>query len=202
VTRFVDFWRNLEEQNTRLRAAFYTALLVAGIEAWGLMQLALAPAPVYVVPGATKSGLYRADETWQEAARDFAESYTLMIGNFTPESASRSYQTSLRYLAPAALSLARSRLDEELERIRRDRISSAFTLAAEPESTEQEERLVVTVHGHKRIYAGRELISEKPMTYRLTVSLVPATKAYPQGMQIVSVQQDGSRSSNGKGDAT
>jgi hypothetical protein len=202
VTRFVDFWQNLEEQNTRLRAGFYTALLVAGIEAWGLVQVALAPAPVYVVPGATKSGLYRADETWQEAARDFAESYALTIGNFTPESAPRSYQASLRYLAPTALSLARSRLDEELERIKRDRISSAFTIAKEPESTEQEDRLVVAVHGHKRIYAGRELISEKPVTYQLTVTLVPATKAYPQGMQIVSVQQDGSQSSDGKGGTT
>ena len=112
MTRFVDFWSNLEEQNTRLRAAFYAALLVAGIEAWGLMRIALAPAPVYVVPGATTSGLYRADETWQAAARHFAESYVMTVANFTPETAQRSFQTALQYLSPAALSLARTQLDE------------------------------------------------------------------------------------------
>ena len=124
MTRFVDFWSNLEEQNTRLRAAFYAALIVAGIEAWGLMRIALAPAPVYVVPGATTSGLYRADETWQEAARHFAESYVMTVANFTPETAQRSFQTALQYLSPTALSLARTQLDEELTRMKRDRISS------------------------------------------------------------------------------
>ncbi|NOT56777.1 MAG: hypothetical protein HOP18_19430 [Deltaproteobacteria bacterium] len=197
--RFVDFWRNLEEQNTRLRTAFYTTLVVAGIEAWGLVTLARVPAPVYVVPGATKSGLYRADETWQEAARDFAQSYALTVANFTPESAARSYETSLRYLAPGALSIARATLAADIERIRRDRISVAFTIVGEPHSTPHEDRMVVAVPGQTRIYAGRELIREKPVTYELTVALVPATRAYPHGMQVVAVQQTETPTSNGKG---
>ena len=59
MSRFVDFWSNLEEQNARLRLAFYTTLLVAGIEGWGLVTLARVPTPVYIVPGAAKSGLDR-----------------------------------------------------------------------------------------------------------------------------------------------
>jgi hypothetical protein len=199
MNRFVDFWRNLEEQNTRLRTAFYTTLLVAGIEAWGLVTLARVPAPVYVVPGATKSGLYRADETWQEAARDFAQSYALTVANFTPESAARSYETSLRYLAPGALSTARATLAADVERIRRDRISVAFTIVGELHSTPHDDRIIVAVPGHTRVYAGRELIREKPVTYQLTVALVPATRAYPHGMQVVAVQQTETSTSNGKG---
>lgn len=199
MSRFVDFWCNLEEQNTRLRLAFYTTLLVAGIEGWGLVTLARVPAPVYVVPGATKSGLYRADATWHEAARDFAQGYALTVGNFTPESAARSYDTSLRYLAPGALSAVRATLATELERIRRDRISAAFTIAGDVQSTAHDDRIQVAVPGHTRIYAGRELIREKPLTYELTIALVPATQAYPQGMQVVAVQQNGTPGSNGNG---
>jgi len=189
MNRFVDFWLNQEETIARLRTAFYATLLVAGIEAWGLVAMARQPAPVYVVPGATKSGLYRADDTWQEAARDFAQSYVLTSGNFTPESAARSFETALRYLSPGALSTARATMAADLVRIRRDRISSACTIIGELQSTTQDDHMLVIVPGHKRIHAGRELISEKPVTYHLTVALVPATRSYPQGMQLIDVQQ-------------
>jgi len=200
VTRFVDFWSNLEEQNTRLRAAFYAALIVAGIEAWGLMRIALAPAPVYVVPGATTSGLYRADETWQVAARHFAESYVMTVANFTPETAQRSFQTALQYLSPAALSLARTQLDEELARMKRDRISSQCVPEGEAEiAYQQDGSLTAVVRGQRRIYAGRELISEKPITYRLTIGAVVRSRTYPQGLQIQSVEQEPASDSTGKG---
>ena len=200
MTRFVDFWSNLEEQNTRLRAAFYAALLVAGIEAWGLMRIALAPAPVYVVPGATTSGLYRADETWQAAARHFAESYVMTVANFTPETAQRSFQTALQYLSPAALSRARTQLDEELARMKRDRISSQCVPEGEAEiAYQQDGSLTAVVRGQRRIYAGRELISEKPITYRLTIGAVVRSRTYPQGLQIQSVEQELASDGTGKG---
>ena len=200
MTRFVDFWSNLEEQNTRLRAAFYAALLVAGIEAWGLMRIALAPAPVYVVPGATTSGLYRADETWQAAARHFAESYVMTVANFTPETVQRSFQTALQYLSPAALSLARTQLDEELTRMKRDRISSQCVPEGEAEiAYQQDGSMTAVVRGQRRIYAGRELISEKPITYRLTIGAVVRSRTYPQGLQIQSVEQELASDGTGKG---
>lgn len=202
MSRFVDFWCNLEEQNTRLRLAFYTTLLVAGIEGWGLVTLARVPTPVYVVPGVTKSGLYRPDATWHEAARDFALGYVLTVGNFTPESAARSFALSQRYLAPALLSDVRATLAAELERIRRDRISAAFTPADDVQTTVHDDGLRVIVPGHARIYAGRELIREKALTYALTIALVPETPAYPQGMQLVASQQSDAveKTRNGKGD--
>ena len=201
MSRFVDFWSNLEEQNARLRLAFYTTLLVAGIEGWGLVTLARVPTPVYVVPGAAKSGLYRPNATWHEAARDFALSYALTVGNFTPESAPRSFALSQRYLAPALLSDVRATLEAELERIRRDRISAAFTPADDVQTTVYGNGVRVIVPGHARIYAGRELIREKPLTYELTIALVPETPAYPQGMQVVASQQREAveKSASGKG---
>ena len=201
MSRFVDFWANLEEQNARLRLAFYTTLLVAGIEGWGLVTLARVPTPVYVVPGAAKSGLYRPNATWHEAARDFALSYALTVGNFTPESAPRSFALSQRYLAPTVLSDVRATLEAELERIRRDRISAAFTPADDVQTTVHENGVQVFVPGHARIYAGRELIREKPLIYELTIALVPETPAYPQGMQVVVSQQREvlEKSASGKG---
>jgi len=113
----------------------------------------------------------------------------LTVGNFTPESAPRSFALSQRYLAPTLLSDVRATLEAELERIRRDRISAAFTPADEVHTTVHEHGVRVLVPGHARIYAGRELIREKPLTYELTIVLVPETPAYPQGMQVVASQQ-------------
>ncbi len=200
MNRFVDFWLNQEDAIARLRTAFYATLLVAGIEAWGLVALARQPAPVYVVPGATKSGLYRADDTWQEAAKDFAQGYVLTSGNFTPESAPQAFATALRYLAPGALSTARATLEADLARIRRDRISSACTIMGEVRGTLHDEYMRVIVPGQKRIHAGRELISEKPVTYHLTVALVPKTPIFPQGMQLIEVQQRDAAAHSAKGE--
>ena len=200
MNRFVDFWLNQEETIARLRTAFYATLLVAGIEAWGLVAMARQPAPVYVVPGATKSGLYAADATWQEAAKDFAQGYVLTSSNFTPESAPQAFTTALRYLAPGALSTARATLEADLARIRRDRISSACTIMGEIRGILQDDHMVVMVPGHKRIHAGRELISEKPVTYQLTVALVPKTAVYPQGMQLIEVQQRDATAQSAQGE--
>ena len=88
----------------------------------------------------------------------------------------------------------------DLARIRRDRISSACTIIGELQSTTHDDRMVVIVPGHKRIHAGRELISEKPVTYHLTVALVPATRTYPQGMQLIEVQQGDPTGQNARGE--
>ena len=123
----------------------------------------------------------------------------MTVANSTPESAARSFETSLRYLAPGALSMARATMVADLARIRRDRISAACTIIGELHSTTHDDRMIVTVPGHKRIYAGRELMSEKPVTYHLTVALVPATRTYPQGMQLIEVQQGDPAARNAKG---
>jgi len=49
-------------------------------------------------------------------------------GELHPQTARKSYEAALRYLAPEALSRAQSGLAAELERIQRDRISSQFAL--------------------------------------------------------------------------
>src|SRR2546422_1063108 len=144
--------------------------------------------------------LYRADETWQAAARHFAESYVMTVANFTPETAQRSFQTALQYLSPAALSLARTQLDEELARMKRDRISSQCVPEGEAEiAYQQDGSITAVVRGQRRIYAGRELISEKPITYRLTIAAVVRSRTYPQGLQIQSVEQELASDGTGKG---
>lgn len=126
MDRFLDHWKNVELQNRRLRRALYGTLVVALVEAWGLGRLAVVPPPIYVVPGTAAVGRYQPDTKWHEVVQQFAEGYMFTLANFTTETAPKSYHASLRYLAPQALSVARSQLTGELDRM---------TLAAIPRST-------------------------------------------------------------------
>jgi hypothetical protein len=190
VDRFLDHWKNVEHQNQRLRRALYGTLLVALIEAWGLGRLAVVPPPIYVIPGTAAVGRYQPDTQWQEVVQQFAEGYVLTLANFTPETAAKSYDASLRYLAPQALSVARSQLTGELDRIKRDRVSSHFSLADAVAVTQQKDTFQATIHGKKRIYAGRELLSESSVAYRLTLAAIPRSTGNPYGLQILAVKQE------------
>ena len=84
--------------------------------------------------------------------------------------------------------------------MKRDRISSQCVPEGEAEiAYQQDGSLTAVVRGQRRIYAGRELISEKPITYRLTIGAVVRSRTYPQGLQIQSVEQEPASDSTGKG---
>ena len=194
---FLDHWENLRQQNTRLRWGFYSVLCVLGLLIWQLGG----PVPIFVVPGAATSRVYKPlttdDPQWQDVVRDFSRSYVLTAANFTPDTAATAYDYALRYLTPEARSQAKSQRQRELERILRDQISSTFSLDGEITVTRQQGQFEATVPGRKRIHAGREEIANAGMAYRLLIIPVPSSPAHPYGLQIARVEQE-TITTNGK----
>jgi hypothetical protein len=153
---------------------------VALIEAWNLGQ----PRPVHIVPGAVAPGLSRPGVGVELVAQDYAQRYVLTVGNFTPETARATYTGVLRYLTPEAASEWRVRMEEELRRIERDKISSEFALAGDVTVRTDGGVLVAHVPGRKKVYAGKTLIAEGRSGYDVTLVPVPPSDANPYGVRV------------------
>src|SRR5581483_9675297 len=157
MSRHLDYWQNLERTNVRLWLGFWAMVAVAAIEGWSLGR----PMPVHIVPGAAAPGVSRPGIGLETAAQDYAHRYVLTVGNFTPDTARRIYTLSLQYLTPEAAAEARVRMEEELKRIERDKISSEFALAGEVAVRTRDGVFVATVPGWKKVYGGKTLLTSE-----------------------------------------
>jgi hypothetical protein len=190
MSRYLDQCANLERSVRRRNLLLGVLLVIVLLQASSFGRLVRIPPPIAVVPGTTAPGIYGANGLVPEVARQFAESYVLALGNFTPETVRSVYDRSLRFLAPAAASRVRSGLETELARITRGKIACQFTLTGEIHVQPQDQALQLIVPGRKRIFAGRELISDTTMAYHLLVSHVPATPTNLYGLQIEELRQE------------
>ncbi len=127
MSRHLDYWSNLERSNYKLWLGFWAMTSLALLEAWGLGE----PRPVHIVPGAVAPSLSRPGVGLELVAHDYAQRYVLTIGNFTADTARTMYTLSLQYLTPEAASELRVRMEDDLKRIERDKISSEFALAGD-----------------------------------------------------------------------
>jgi len=180
MSRHLDYWSNLERSNFKLWLGFWAMTSLALLEAWHLGQ----PRPVHIVPGAVAPGLSRPGVGLELVAKDYAQRYALTVGNFTPDTARRAYELALPYLTPEAASEWRVRMEEELRRIEREKITSQFALSGDVTVQVDAGVLVTTVPGRKKVYAGKTLLTDAPSAYRILVVAVPVSDTNPYGVQI------------------
>ncbi len=190
MSRYLEQCANLERSLRRRNLLLGLLIVIVLVQASSFGRLVRIPPPIAVVPGTTAPGIYGASGLVSDVARQFAESYVLALGNFTPETARAVYDRSLLFLAPMAASRVRSGLDTELARITRGKIACQFTLAGEIQVQPHDQVLLLIVPGRKRVFAGRELISDTAMAYHLLVSQVPATPTNLYGLQIEELRQE------------
>jgi hypothetical protein len=184
MSRHLDYWSNLERSNYKLWLGFWAMTGLALLEAWGLGE----PRPVHIVPGAVAPSLSRPGVGLELVAHDYAQRYVLTIGNFTADTARTMYTLSLQYLTPEAASELRVRMEDDLKRIERDKISSEFALAGDVTVRTDGGVLVAQVPGRKKVYAGKTLITDELSVYEVTLASVPPSDANPYGVRIAAAQ--------------
>ncbi len=184
MSRHLDYWSNLERSNYKLWLGFWAMTSLALLEAWGLGE----PRPVHIVPGAVAPSLSRPGVGLELVAHDYAQRYVLTIGNFTADTARTMYTLSLQYLTPEAASELRVRMEDDLKRIERDKISSEFALAGDVTVRTEGGVLVAQVPGRKKVYAGKTLITDELSVYEVTLASVPPSDANPYGVRIAAAQ--------------
>jgi len=184
MSRHLDYWSNLERSNYKLWLGFWVMTGLAVLEAWSLGQ----PRPVHIVPGAVAPSLSRPGVGVELVAKDYAQRYVLSIGNFTADTARAMYTMSLESLTPEAASELRVRMEEDLARIERDKIASAFALTGEVTVRIDGSVVVAQVPGRKKVYAGKTLITEELSVYEVTLASVPPSDTNPYGVRIASAR--------------
>ena len=148
------------------------------------------PRPIYYVPSASEAGIAFSQETSRETVAIFTESWVLNWSNFTPMTVEDVYKHAEKFMSPHLLGKTRTRLKKDLEEVKKNNISSLFSVNQEPTVMEDKRGFKVSIAGVKGIYLGKEEIKLQKMIYRLRLRASPATHWNPYGLIIEDISQE------------
>lgn len=189
--KFWELWGDIQEANAKLGIALYGVIALVIVLAVSMVKIAIAPKPVYYIPGAQAAGKAYPDYMPAECIAGFAENFIQTLANFTPATVEQVYQLSERYLSPALLSKIRTELGAEVESIQKDSLSSLFTVDTESEvKPNGNEKYLVSITGQKVIYLGKTVMKDTRTTYNVYIRKIRPTESNPYGLQIENVKQE------------
>jgi hypothetical protein len=123
---------------------------------------------VAVTPGL---GMSRPGEVPEAAARDFAQSVALHLGNLTPATVEAVYTAMARYLHPHFLPVFQAQAKRDQERIQTDYLSSMLTVRGT--RVEQEGQIYRgMVSAMRRVFVGEEMVRDEEV--EVVVEFFPA----------------------------
>jgi len=185
---FVEKWGRAEEANAYMGLSlFIVGTVCVGLIA-ALAYLILRPQPVYYVPGARTAGIARPNQIEESSLKSFAESWILNWANFTPATIKDMYQQAAKYMSPGLLSKMQARIDDEIQKIERNSISSLFT-ASQSLVKEESRGYEVIVTGEKTIFIGKENMDKQRVKYILKIKLTAPTEKNIYGLMIEALDQ-------------
>jgi hypothetical protein len=155
-----------------------------------VIYLSVKPRPVYYVPGATSAGIAYAQTDKKMTMAMFTASWVLNWSNFTPANVEAVYKHAQQFMSPRLLSQTRMRLKKDVEQIKRNNMSSLFSLSQDPQVQEQGRGFSVTIKGDKGVYMGKEEVKLQRMIYRIRLRQSPTTDWNPYGLIIEDISQE------------
>lgn len=187
---FVERWAATEQMNAKLAAALVTMTVVCISLAGCLVYAALRPRPIYYVPGAWDAGIAMPQSLPQAAVANFVSSWVLNWGNFTPATIREVYKRAQRVMSPALLAQTQARLDKDIEEVKRNNISSLFSITEDAKVVPDKNGIQVSLKGDKGIFMGKEEIKIQHMVYRIKVRTVNPTENNPYGLMIEAIEEE------------
>ncbi len=189
-TLFFERYAKAENENIVMR---YIVGLLAGllvIVLTAFVYAATRPRSVYYIPGAVSSGLALADRVPLISVQSFAVAWLMGWMNYTPDSIEGVYTRSLKFMAPGLLSRVHAQSVEELEKVRRDRLSSVFMLTAEPRVEENQGVFKIYFQGKRGIYMGKEEMSVDAARYVVSVLRSVVSDDNPYGLSVGDITKE------------
>ena len=189
-TGFVEKWAQAEETSAFLGITLYAVIAFCLALLITLFKVSTKPQPVYYIPSAQEAGIAYPDRIDKSVICAFASNWLLNRNNFTPLTVEDTYQRTMRYMSVALLSRTRAGLEDEMLRVRRDSISSLFSLSREPELEDLGAGYRVILTGEKALFMGKEKLDARVLRYIITLERVPPVEANPYGLVIAGVRQE------------
>jgi len=187
---YFERYAKAEQQRTLLVGVVYVLGAVCVAFAMGLISVAVRPKPIHYVSAVPVSGISYPGQVPVSSVVSFTGAWIMDWMNYTPDTAQGVYQRALLLVMPSFMAKLRAGLDEELQKISRDRLASVFTLKAEPRCMENEGGFAVIFEGDRRIYMGKEEMSREAVRFTVNVRRTTPTTLNPYGLAVEDVRKE------------
>lgn len=137
---------------------------------------------IVVPPDLERPFTVRGNEASPEYLTQLGEWFVSLTLSYTPKNVDYRRQIFMRYAAPDSYSALQTQLEAEAERIKRNEMSAMFFPV---EAKVRGEYVAIT--GDQVVRVGREVVSEKRLTYRLALRL---SEGFPHIIEFVEVNRD------------
>ena len=184
---YFERYAGVEQQAVILRLAVFVLGAVCSLLALGLIVVVTRPKAIHYVPAASTAGFSYPDRVPASSAVSFACAWLMNWLNYSPGTVEEVYERSLVFMAPSFLARVKAGLDEELQKIERDKLSSVFTLKEDPGSEEGVAGFRVTFIGERGIYVGKEEMSREKLRFTVDVRRAYPTDTNPYGLVVFDV---------------
>jgi hypothetical protein len=184
---YFERYAGAERQAAAMGFAVYILGAVCFLLAAGLIVVISRPKAIHYVPAAPMAGLSYPDRVPSSSALSFSSAWLMNWLNYSPKTAEEVYERSLVFMAPSFLAKVKAGLDEELQKIARDKISSVFTLKEEPWIEESVLGFKITFVGERGIYVGKEEMSREEVRFIVDVRRAYPTDTDPYGLVVFDV---------------
>ncbi len=189
-SEFFERYGRAEVTNIKLHFALIAVSVVAVFLVFAVIFVASRPRPIHYIPGAISAGVSYPNQIPKTSVVSFATSWLMNWSNYTPETIESVYARSIIYMSPALLSQTRAKLGAEIEKVRSSRISSIYTLEADPTIAENNRGFDVSFSGKRGVYMGKEQLSIQNVQYVINVAQVPPTEANPYGLMVNDLKKE------------
>ena len=189
-SQFVERWAKSEQMNVKLGITLMASVAVCISLTAALVYLALKPRPIYYIPGTLEAGVAVAQAMPEATVSVFVSSWVLNWSNFTPATVQDAYTRAQKFMSPHLLAQTQARLKKDIDEVKRNNISSFFSVTREPSVASEKMGFRVSLQGEKGIYMGKEEIKTQPMVYQVRVRLVNPTEHNPYGLMIDEIDQE------------
>ena len=182
-----------ERRSMALGLTVYLLGAVCIVLAAGLVVVLIRPRPIHYIAPATAAatgGVSYPGKVPSASAASFATAWLMNWVNYTPQTADEVYARSLGVMAPGLLAKITTGLEEELAKIRRERISSSFSLSDDPKVLEELRGFAVVFTGERAIYVGKEEMLSEKVRFIVEVRPCPLTEGAPYGLMVHDVRKE------------
>ena len=184
---YFERYAGAEHQATIMRRAVYVLGAVGVMLAAGIMMLITRPVAIHYVPAVSTAGISYPGRVPASSVMSFSSAWLMNWVNYSPGTVDDVYERSLGLMAPSFMARVRAGLEEELQKIGRDKLSSVFALKQEPRLEESPLGFRVTFVGERGIYVVKEEMSREEVRFSVDVRRAYPTETNPYGLVIFDV---------------
>lgn len=189
-SKFVERYAQAEVINNKLTLSLIAVSVVSLGLLWALVAVSFKPRSIYYIPGAWSAGVAEPQASEQSLVSSFVLSWVLNWTNFTPVTAMDIYVRAQRFMSPHLLAQTKARLERDIDDVKKNSMSSIFSVIQEPVVVVEGSGFLVTIQGDKGAYMGKEELKTQRMVYQIRVRKVNQTDNNPYGLMIESIDQE------------